>query len=242
MNTGFFFTFFYQPLYNGLIFLMDLLPWADAGVAVILFTTLVKLILFPISRKSVRTQLLMKKFEPELKEIRDKYKDNKQEQAVKTMAFYKEKAINPFSGIFLLFLQIPIIFALYKIFASSGLPVVNESILYSFVATPPALNVFFIGLIDVSMKSGILAFLAAVSTYFQIRYSLPAPKESSGNQFKDDFARSMRIQMQYLFPLMVLVISYNISGALALYWITSNLFTIGQEIYIRREMGLKHGI
>lgn len=243
MQGGFFFTTFFQPLYNGLIFLMDLIPWADAGVAVVLFTIIVKLALFPLSRSSVRTQFLMKKYDVDLKKIQETNKDNKQEQAVQTMAFYKEKKINPFSSIFLLFLQIPIIFALYKVFASSGLPTIKPEVLYSFVSEPEHINVLFIGLINISEKSIILGVLAAITSFFQIRYSLPPPssQKPSGNQFKDDFAKSMRIQMQYVFPIMVLLISYNISGALALYWITSNLFTIGQEVYIRREMKLKHG-
>lgn len=242
MSGGFFFTVFFQPLYNGLIFIMDVLPWADAGIALIIFTVLVKLVLFPLSRKAVRTQFLMKKYGDELKQIQVTYKDNKQEQALKTMAFYREKQINPFSSILQLFIQIPIIFALYKIFASSGLPTIQIETLYYFIPQPENINVYFLGLIDIANKNIVLALLAAITSFYQIKYSLPsAPTTPSGNQFKDDFAKSMRIQMKYIFPLMVFGISYSISGALALYWITSNLFTIGQEIYVRREMTLKHG-
>ncbi len=236
MQSGFFFTFFYQPLYNGLVFLMDVIPWVDIGVAVVIFTILVKLILFPLSRKAVRTQFLIKKYDADLKKIKENHKD-RQEQAVKTLEFYREKKINPFSSIVLLFIQLPIIFALYKVFASSGLPVINTEILYNFVATPTQVNVFFLGLIDIAMKSAPLAFLAAITSYFQIKYALP-PKNNtpSGSQFKDDFAKSMRIQMLFIFPIVVFFISYNISGALALYWITSNLFAIGQEVYVRRRL------
>lgn len=242
MSGGFFFSVFFQPLYNGLVFLMDVMPWADAGIALIIFTIIVKLVLFPLSRKAVRTQFLMRKYGDELKNIQTTYKDNKQEQALKTMAFYKEKKINPFSSIVQLIIQIPIIFALYKIFASSGLPIIQLETLYSFVPQPENINVYFLGLIDIANKSVVLAALAAITSFFQIKYSLPpASTTPSGNQFKDDFAKSMRIQMKYFFPLMVFGISYSISGALALYWITSNLFTIGQEVYIRREMTLKHG-
>ena len=108
--------FFYEPLYNGLIFLIGVLPRADIGIVVVLFTCIVKLILFPLSKKSVLTQIRMKEIQPELDAIKEKHKENKQEQALKVMALYKERKINPFSGILLIFIQIPIIFALYFVF------------------------------------------------------------------------------------------------------------------------------
>jgi YidC/Oxa1 family membrane protein insertase len=236
--ASFFNTFFFQPLYNGLIFLFDILPWADAGIIVILFTVLVKLFLFPLSFKSVKTQLQMKKFEPELKRIREDIKD-KQEQALKIMAFYKEKGINPFASLFLILIQLPIIFALYYIFLKSGLPSVNESLLYPFIGKPEQVNMLFLGLIDIAKKSAVLAVLAAVSSYFQLKFSMPPlPKREENATFKDDLARTMNLQMRYVFPVIVLFISYNISGAVALYWLTSNIFTIAQELYVKKKLKL----
>jgi YidC/Oxa1 family membrane protein insertase len=125
--------------------LADLLPWFDAGIIVIIFTFVVKTVLFPISKKAVRTQAVMKILEPELNEIKAKYSD-KQEQARRTMQFYKDKKINPFSSILLLFIQLPILFALYQIFLSNGLSVPDANILYSFVKAPEAVNTIFLGL------------------------------------------------------------------------------------------------
>ncbi|TSC72773.1 MAG: putative 60 kDa inner membrane insertion protein, partial [Parcubacteria group bacterium Gr01-1014_70] len=64
---------FYQPLYNGLVFLMDIIPGADAGIAVILLTVIVKLVLFPLSKRSIETQFSMRRFQPELDELKKKY-------------------------------------------------------------------------------------------------------------------------------------------------------------------------
>lgn len=230
-------TFIYHPLYNGLIFLGDLLPFLDAGVLIIIFTIIVKLILFPLSKKAVRTQATMKLVEPELKAIKEKFKDDKQAQALETMKLYKERQINPFSSIFLLLIQLPIIFALYKVFSSSGFSSVNTEILYSFVKVPEHISSMFLGLIDVGQKSAVLAVLAAVSQYFQIKFSAPAlgPKSKDGS-FQEDFARNMHMQMKYVFPVMILFISYHVAAALAIYWVTSNLFMIGQELYIRKQM------
>lgn len=232
-------TLLYQPLYNGLVFLFDILPWFDAGIIVILFTIIVKLALFPLSRKSIRTQAKMKKIEPELKRIQKEYKDNREELARKTFELYRENKINPFASILLIFIQIPIVLALYFIFLRAGLPDIKEELLYSFIPIPSSVDIFFLGFIDISAKSLGLALLAGISNFFQIRYSLAnfKPKSrSEGATFKDDLARSMNLQMRYVFPVIVTIIAYNISGAVALYWITSNLFTLGQELFVRKKI------
>lgn len=237
----------YKPLYNGLILLMDYIPWIDAGVAIIILTIIVKLVLFPLSKKSVTTQLRMKKVEPQLVILKEKYKDDKQEQARQTMALYKKEGISPFMGILLLFIQLPIILALYKVFLSSSFSSPNLDLLYPFVRAhvPSVININFLNLIDISGKSLILAIFAGVTSFIQIRYSLPptpkkdpsaAPKSPS---FKDDLARSMNMQMRYIFPILAFFISWSISGAIALYWITSNVFTLAQELFIRKTVRSK---
>ena len=231
-------TFIYDPLYNGLIFLAHTFPFLDAGMLIIVFTLIVKVILYPLSKKAVRTQALMKQVEPEMRAIKEKYKDDKQAQAVATMKLYKDKNVNPFSSILLLFIQIPILFAIYQIIYSTGFTEIHTEILYSFVNAPEFINTIFLGFVDVEAKKNIIfALLAAVSQYFQIKLSMPAmaPKTAGGG-FHDDLARNMQTQMKYVFPVMILVTSYTLPTALAIYWITSNLFMIGQELYIRRQM------
>ncbi|MEI7480561.1 MAG: YidC/Oxa1 family membrane protein insertase, partial [bacterium] len=113
-----FHTFLYNPLYNVFIGTIGLFPWIDAGIVVILLTILVKLILFPLSRRSVISQIELKMIQPDIDAIKIKYKNNKQEQTIKIMALYKEKGVNPFAGIFLTLIQIPILIALYWVFYS----------------------------------------------------------------------------------------------------------------------------
>lgn len=232
-------TFIHDPLYNGLIFLMDISPLIDAGVAIVILTIIVKLILFPLSKKAIVTQLKMKKVEPELAQVKEKYKEDRQEQARQTMALYRKHGVNPFSSIFLILIQLPIIFALYKVFLSSGLPLINKDLLYPFISEPQFININFLNLVNISEKSVILALIAGITTFFQIRFSMPPhkPAEKKNGEkpsFKDDLARSMNIQMRYFFPIIAFFISWSISGAIAIYWITSNIFTIGQELVIRR--------
>ena len=234
-------TVFFNPIYNGLIFLLDTVPFIDVGIAVILVTVVVKLILFPFSLKMVKTQLAVKALEPHITKLKETHKEDKQEQARQTMALYKEKGVNPFSGFLLILIQIPVIFALYWVFLKGGLPEINMDILYSFTPIPDSINMNFLGLIDVSTKSIIFALFAGITQYFQIKYSLPPLKARSGkNSIKDDLARSFHIQMRYVMPIIVFSIAYAISAAVAIYWTTSNLFAIGQEIYVRRNIKNKH--
>ncbi len=237
MFTSFFSTFIFDPLYNSLIFFINHVPFADMGIAVILLTILVKLILLPLAHTAIRSQILINAIKGDLDELREKYKDDKQEQARQTMALYKEKGINPFSMILPLLIQIPIIFGLYWVFFKGGLPEVNTDILYSFIQVPQIVNMEFIGLIDMGGKSIVLALIAGISQFIYTKLSFPTFDTSKKEQsFKNDLAKSMQIQMRYVLPVIVGVIAYTISAAIALYWATSNIFAIGQELFVRRRL------
>lgn len=230
----FYHTIFFDPLYNGLIVLFKILPWADAGVLVVILTIIVRFIMFPLSKKAILTQVKMAEIGPDLTRIKEKYKDKTEEQARRTLALYKEKGVNPFSGILVIALQIPIILALYQIFLH--FPEINTPLLYSFVSAPDLINTRFLGLIDITEKNIIIAFFAALSTFFQLQLSMKGQVKPKGNSFGSNLTRSMQTQMKYFFPIIVFFIAYKISGAIALYWLTTNLFSIGQEIFVRRKL------
>ncbi|MES3005022.1 MAG: YidC/Oxa1 family membrane protein insertase [Patescibacteria group bacterium] len=218
---------------------MDTFPFFDAGVIIILFTILVKLLMLPLSIKASKSQLQMRSTEKDIADIKEKYKEDKQEQSKKIFEYYKDKKINPFSGIFILLIQLPILIGLYQIFIKSGLPSVNIDILYSFVPnlTTIANSMMFLGAISISGKSLLLAVLAGVTTYFQIKISTPTPNKDvvKKGDMQSEMARAMAVQMKYVFPVIMVFISYTISAAIALYFVTSNLFAIGQEIYVKRK-------
>lgn len=238
MISNIFNTIVYEPLYNGIVLLMGLLPWADLGIIVILFTIIVRFILFPLSKKAVRTQLAMKQIQPELDALKKEYADDKQKQAEEMMELYKTYKINPFSGIALLFIQLPVIFGLYFIFLRSGFPTIHTEILYSFISAPSEISVVFLGLVTMTEKSIVLAVLTGITQFVQSRISLPEKKEKKPfgeRTFGDDLGHSMQLQMRYVFPIIIAFISYSLSAMIALYWITSNLFTIAQEIILKEK-------
>ena len=241
---AFFKTIIYTPLYNVLVLLLNI-SWIDAGIATVILTVLVKVVLYPIAKKSIITQAKMKEKEGDLALIKERYKD-KQEQAVKVMEFYKINNINPFSSILTVIIQIPIIFSLYYIFFKSGLPHIDTSILYSFIKAPASVSMNFLGLIDVSQKSIVLAFLAAASSFWQMHLAstsspaLPLAKgkgeKISSSAGAQDFSQMMTKQMKYTMPVIVFFISWKISAIVALYWFVSNLVGIAQDVYVRRQM------
>lgn len=232
--------FFYEPLYNGMIGLLDLLPWLSVGFAVIVFTIIVKSILFPLSRKSVRTQLEMKKIEPEINKIKEQYKDDKNTQAQKIMALYKESKINPFAGILLVIIQLPILWALYSIFLRGGLPVINTDILYPFIKVPESIDMSFLGF-DITQKSTIFALVAAFVQFIQIQITMPKTQkvkkdENKSVNFKDELARSMTFQMRFIAPIMIFVVARSFSMVVSLYLITASVFAIVQEYVMKRRL------
>ena len=124
-------TLLFNPLYNILIVIVNLIPGGDIGLAIIILTILIKLLILPVYTSSIRTQVRMKEIEPKLKEIKQKYEKDLPEQSRRTMELYKENKINPFSSFLVLFIQLPIILALFWVFRDSL--VVHPDIIYSFI-------------------------------------------------------------------------------------------------------------
>ncbi len=222
-------------MYNALVFLVGVLPGESVGLAVVVLTLIVKFVLFPLAHKSTTTQARMRAIEPHIKKIKEKHKDDQQAQARATMELYKEHGVNPFSGCFLMLLQLPIIFALYYVFYQ-GLKF-DQNILYPFISLPEHMNMVFLGT-DLAGKSIPFALLAAITQYFQIKLSMPTPAlpiEGSKPSFQEEFSRSMATQMKYVFPVLVFFIAYTISAAVALYWIVSNIFSICHELFVKKK-------
>lgn len=227
-------TFFYNPIYNGLVFLVDILPNGDVGLAVVLLTIIVSFILFSVSKNALRSQMKMREIQPQLEEIK-KIKD-RQEQARQMLDLYRKNKINPFSMILMMFIQIPILFALYYVFFRGGLPSIHTDILYSFVKVPETINMHFLGLMDIGQKNIFVAILAGVTQFIQARLMIkPTPKKENSSM-SEDFARSMGAQMKYTLPVIIGLIGLSLPSALPLYWSTRNIFTIFQELFLKKKI------
>ena len=234
-------TFFFDPVYNSLVFFIDVIPGGDVGLAIIATVFLVKTILFPVSVKAAKTQRIMKEIEPHLKELKETHKDDKEAQAKAMMEIYKNAGMNPFASILLIFIQIPVVIALYfSVYRGGGiaLPAINTDLLYSFVAEPMTITMNFLGMIDITERSVLLAVAAGVTQFFVVSVTMPKlpPKvEGAEPNMKDDFMRNMQVQMKYVMPVLIGVIAYTISAAIALYFLVSNIVALIQEVFVRKH-------
>jgi len=226
----------YNPIYNGLVFFVGLLPTHDVGIAVIIMTILVRIVLFPLARTAIKTQIKMKEVAPEVEEIKRTVKKT-EDQSRAILGLYREKGVRPFASFFLVLIQLPVLLGLYWVFALGGLPQIHEAILYPFVHIPPMVNMEFLGLIDMSKPSAILALLATATQFVYTRLSMGPRGQKTATEatLSSDMAKSFDLQARFMLPAMVGVIGLFIASAAPLYWLTGNLFMVGQEVLSGRR-------
>jgi len=213
----------YRPLFNILVWLYNIIPGNDLGIAIIVLTVGIKLVLYPLNQKAIRSQKTLQEIQPKIKEIQKKYKD-KSQQAEELLKLYKKTKINPFSGFLPILIQIPILIALYKVFLGINGNELNN--LYAFISKPEGLNPMFLGIVNLSEKNWILAGLAGIFQFIQSKMNEP---KSGLNDKKTDFSYLLGKQMVYLMPVITILIAGSLPSALALYWIVITLFGIFQQ-------------
>lgn len=222
---------FYRPILNVLIYFYETVALRDFGIAVVLITVLIRLVLYPLFHKSAKQQIVMQRIQPKIKKIQEQHKNDKEKQAQALMDLYKEHGVNPFSSILLLIVQIPIMLGLYWVVRSALIPG-NIAGLYSFVAQPQTVNALFLGLFNLAQPSIILILLAAVAQYFQARLAIYRDPTEKGPLSP---AEKMARQMVYIGPIVTIVVFYALPAAVGLYWLVTSLFSIGQQIVINRH-------
>ena len=220
----------YQPMLNFLVLIYVLT--GNFGIAVIVLTVLIKCLTNPLNKKAIESQKAMTEIQPKLKEIQKKYKDAPEKQAQEMIALYKEKKFNPFSSIFLLFIQIPIIIALFQIF--KGGIAIDPQYIYSFVHLPETINPYFLG-IDLSQPNIFLAILAAVGQYFQAKTSSPKKDDEGTKDKATQITEMMQKQMMFILPIITLFVLFTLPSALAVYWLITTAMTIYQQKKILKE-------
>ncbi|MDO8574695.1 MAG: YidC/Oxa1 family membrane protein insertase [bacterium] len=227
---------FYKPLFNGLIFLYNIIPNHDMGISIIVLTIVIRLILWPLTNKGIKSQKALAALQPKIEEIKKKFKDNKEAQAKALMAIYSENKINPLTGILPLLIQIPIIIALWQVFLNS----INSdfSSIYPFIKAPIEIQTVFLGLFDLTKRSMLLAVIAGVLQYFQTKMIMPSyTKLPEGRPSGSaDFGRIMSKQMLYFGPVISMVIFWTLPAALPLYWIIVTLMTILQQYLSQKHV------
>lgn len=228
-------TFLVQPIYNLFVFLLGLMPFGDAGLAIIAMTLIMRAVLYPIFTSSIRTQMGMAAMQPELDSVSERFKDDKEALTRERMALLKKYKVNPFAGFGALIVQLVVLIALYFALFREGFPVINEALLYSFVSVPGQVSTTFFGLVDLlSPHHVVLALLVGATQYLAIRLTLrrtPTPSRPE----KQAAHRLQTNMMLYFMPGLMAVVSYTFPAAVGLYFVVGNLVSLLQEWILMRH-------
>lgn len=227
----------YEPVLNLLIFLHNIVPGHDIGIAIIILTVIIKLILLPFSIKSIKSQKALQDIQPKVEEIKNKYKDDKEKLASETMKLYKEQKVNPLSSCLPLLIQFPFLIAVYQAFRSGlGSADIHESI-YPFITVPEHINTISFGFLDLAAPSLALAILAGIAQYIQTAMLMNKKPEVKSKGSKDEaMMASMNKSMQYFMPFMTIIIGMKLPGGLTFYWFLTTILTALQQKFIFKNL------
>ncbi len=224
----------YKPLFNGLVFLYSSVALGDLGLAIIFLTVLIRIILFPLFHESLRHQRLTQELQPHIKKIQETHKKNKEAQTKAILELFAHHKANPLTPIILILIQLPILFVLFKIF-NGGINEESLSFLYSFVSRPETINHTLLGLVDLSRTSFSIVILATAAQYLQSILSVPKFKPGVNLTQAEKIVHSM----VYVGPVITAVVLISLPAALGLYWLTTTVFSIFQQLIINRTFS--HG-
>ena len=234
---------FFQPILNLLVWLYVTVPGQDIGIAIILLTIVIKLILYPLTHLQIKQQRAMQELQPKIEEIRKRLKDDKEKQAAELMELYKKDKVNPAASCLPLLIQLPVFIALFSAL-KTGLASHGLNMLYPFVPNPQTINTMFLGIFDLTKPNYVLAILAGLVQFWQTRQILKppaatvtvAPEVAKSEGAKDESMTAiMNKQMTYMMPIMTVVIGFSLPGGLTLYWLTMSVLTVAQQWLVLRR-------
>lgn len=229
--THFFTVVFYQPILNLLIFLYNTVSFQDLGVAIILLTILIKIILWPLGRQSIKSQKALQDLQPKIEELKKKYADNKVELSRATMEMYKENKVNPFSSCLPLLIQLPFLFAVYQVFRDG----LNNKLdlVYSFISRPEIVHYTSFGFLELNKPNIYLAVLAGLAQFWQAKMMITkAPVVKTDGSKDESMTAIMNKQMLYFMPAITIFIGWSLPGGLTLYWFVITVLTALQQLVV----------
>lgn len=218
---AFFHTYLYLPMISALLFIYNTVAFHDLGLAIVFLTLVVRIVLFPLFYKGAKDQALMQRIQPHIKKIQLDHKDDKEAQARAMLDLYKKYKLNPFSGILLLILQLPVFIVLFQVFSKE-------------LSTGIFATTTFLGFINLGAKGYILPIIAGAAQYFQTKLMMGPQTKTTGAD--DNPMASMQKTMVVVGPAFTFFILLNLPSALSVYWTVSGVFSIFQQIYINKRL------
>jgi len=244
---------FSWPIFNGMTLLYYL--FNDFGLAIIVLTIVIKLILFPLTLQQLKSMKATQSLQPKMAEIRKKYAKDQQGQAVAMQALYKEAGVNPLAGCLPLLIQMPVLYGMFNAFNSVLRPAVVNNKTETLAAHLERINGFLYPFIPhfkefpnmflnwftwiggpnfhISLAdpdpTHILPIIAAAATFVQLRMSMARTAASA--PANDPTTQQMKM-MQYIMPLFTLYLGWTFPAGLALYWTVSTIFQGVQQYFV----------
>jgi YidC/Oxa1 family membrane protein insertase len=230
---------FYQPILNLLVWLYNIVPGHDLGIAIILLTIIIKLALLPLSRQAIKSQKSLQDIQPKIDEIKKKFVNQKEEMGRAMLELYKENKVNPFSSCLPLLVQLPFLWAVFRVFRD-GLAGNSMNLVYSFVSRPESINSLSLGFLELSKPNIYLAILAGLAQFWQAKMMITKkPAIASAGSKDESMTAIMNKQMLYFMPILTVFIGITLPGGLSLYWFITTLLTALQQMYVFKEKDKK---
>lgn len=228
-------TIFYEPILNLLVFIYNIVPGHDLGVAIIFLTIIIKLILLPLSKKAIKSQKALQDLQPKIDELKKKLANNKEEMGRAMMELYKQNKVNPFSSCLPLLIQLPFFIALFNVLRN-GLHNKTLDLVYPFIDRPETINNFAFGFLDLSKANIYLAILAGLAQFWQAKMMITKkPEIKSPGAQDENMMAVMNKQMLYFMPLFTVFIGATMPGGLTLYWLMFTVLTALQQLYVLKK-------
>lgn len=239
----------YHPTLNLLIILYRLL-FSDLGLAIIVLTILIRVVLYPLTVSSLRDARKQQQLKGELDAIKKKFEGDKKKQADAQMELFRRHGINPAAGCLPQIVQFALLITLYQVFmnilsvGANGLANLNPLLYLSSLKFMPweTINTHFLYL-DLTKPDPyiIIPGLAGAAQFWASKIMLPVTKKAEATaketlDKKDDFMYNMQEQMLYLMPVMTVFIGWKLPSGLVLYWLVTTVFSLGQQILVNRKV------
>ncbi|MBP7114389.1 MAG: membrane protein insertase YidC [Candidatus Peribacteraceae bacterium] len=242
--TKLFRTFITKPLYNGLVFIASWVPGHNLGVAIILLTILVKLVLLVPNQHALEGQKKLQQMQPRMDEIKKKFPNDPTRVQEETMKLWKEMKINPLQSCLPTLLQLPILIGLFFVVKSGVSIETSQHMLYTFYheLPPQYFGHFFLGFDLLKPSIWIMPPLLVVLQFIQMKMMMAKQKKKSTDiivkpQGKKSWVPELDQQtvMTYIMPLMIGFFAFQFPVAVSLYWAVSTLFGIAQQFFVMKE-------
>lgn len=237
MFSSLFNSILYQPIFNLLIGLYNVMPGHDLGMVILVITIIVRLISYPLTSSSIKAQKALQDLQPKLEEIKKQFPGDQTKQSQATMELYKNNKVNPLASCLPMLIQLPIFIALFLVLRDSLSSNTLSQNIYPFLHNPGQINFISLNFLNLSQPSTILAVLAGLAQFVQAKMmsTKSAPPKAGAGAKDENVLSTMNKQMLYMMPILTVIIGFRFPAGLTLYWFLNTALMVVQQMIIFKK-------